>query len=104
MVMLFNDEETVALPEGVHLEHMSVMTVRARGSKASWKVLAGDQIIGRLDRWITARGMRFYSAIAYQPTTGTPIRLEASSDMSERIELILRAWHDPESYTPHSPW
>ena len=51
MVMLFNDEETVALPEGVHLEHMSVMTVRARGSKASWKVLAGDQIIGRLDRW-----------------------------------------------------
>ena len=77
MVMLFNDEETVALPEGVHLEHISVMTVRARGSKASWKVLAGDQIIGRL---------------------------EASSDMSERIELILRAWHDPESCTPHSPW
>ena len=104
MVMLFDDEETVALPESVHLEHMSVMTVRARGSKASWKVLAGDQIIGRLDRWITARGMRFYSAIAYHPTTGTPIRLEASSDMSERIELILRAWHDPESCTPHSPW
>ncbi|MEH1477641.1 beta-ketoacyl synthase [Cutibacterium avidum] len=100
MVMLFNDEETVALPEGVHLEHISVMTVRARG----WKVLAGDQIIGRLDRWITARGMRFYSAIACHPTTGTPIRLEASSDMSERIELILRAWHDPESCTPHSPW
>lgn len=37
MVMLFDDEETVALPESVHLEHMSVMTVRARGSKASWK-------------------------------------------------------------------
>ena len=32
MVMLFNDEETVALPGGVHLEHMSVMTDHASGA------------------------------------------------------------------------
>ncbi|AZZ42389.1 beta-ketoacyl synthase [Acidipropionibacterium jensenii] len=104
MTRVFDDEETVALSEGVHLELPATLRVRARGSKMSWTVLAGDQIIGRLDRWITGRGLRFYAATAYHPTTGTPIRLEASSDMAERIELILRAWHDPESYTPHSPW
>lgn len=29
---------------------------RARSSKGSWKILAADQVIGRLDRWGTGGG------------------------------------------------
>lgn len=46
----------------------------------------------------------FYDAVCFHPHTAKPIRLESNTDLRERVETIIKAWHDPEAYMHRDSW
>jgi hypothetical protein len=46
----------------------------------------------------------FYRATATHPATGAPIPLESNTDLDERVEKIIAAWHTPDQFIHKAPW
>lgn len=99
------NEVAIALPEGVRLELLPPRSHRVRNHTPEWDVWLDSVRIGRIEQWtVRSSSSVFYRATAVHPGTGAPIRLESSTDLAERVNKVLAAWHDPARFIPKSSW
>lgn len=99
------NEVVVKLPKGVRLQLVPPRSRRIQNHVPEWDVRLGSMRIGRIEPWTVRRSSSiFYRATAIHPDTGVPIRLESSTDLAERVEKALAAWHDPARFIPKSSW
>lgn len=99
------NEAKIELPDGVRLQLLPPRSRRIRNHVPEWDVWLGSTRIGRIEQWTVRRSSSiFYRATAIHPDTGVPIRLESNTDLAERVEKVLAAWHDPARFIPKSSW
>ena len=73
-----------------------------RTSLPRWEVWLDGRRLG----WIQEKHLRgaknpFYEAIAPHPHTGSPVSLEVSTDLEERVQAVLRFAFHPDDFRPH---
>lgn len=93
------------LPAGVRLVLLPPKSARQRHAQPEWDVLLDGRRIGRIEQWrVRSATATFYRARAFHPETGKAVELESATDLTERIEKIVAAWHDPDRYVHKSSW
>lgn len=89
-----NDD--IALPDGVRITTVTPLPRRQRVEQV-WDVWLHHDRIGRIEQTPTrhARG-HLFRATYYHPHTAQAIALRSSSDLSDRIASIIKAWLHPD--------
>lgn len=97
--------ELPELPPGVRLLLLPPVSRRTRNHLPRWAVWLGEDQIGLIEQWRVRRASAtFYSATGFHRETGKEIRLESSTDLRERVDKVVAAWHDPERFVFKWSW
>lgn len=96
---------SLVLPIGVRLVLLPPANRRLKHPPPQWAVWLGSERIGVIEQWrVHSASATFYRATTTHPSTGKPIPLESSTDLAERVDKVLTAWHDPDRFAYHNSW
>lgn len=97
--------DTPVLPAGVELRLLPPKSRRIRNPQPEWQVWLHGRCVGHIEQWkVPSATATFYRATATHPATGAPIPLESNTDLDERVEKIIAAWHTPDQFIHKAPW
>ena len=97
--------EIPQLPDGIRLQPLPPKSRRQRNPPPVWEVQLEGMCIGRISQWrVDSASATFYHATAIHSETGETISLESSTDLTERVEKVLAAWHDPTRFVHKASW
>lgn len=101
-----NDPLTgLELPADVRLDLLPPANRRLKHPPPWWAVWLGSERIGVIEQWrVPSATATFYRATATHPETGKPIPLESSTNLAERVDKVLTAWHDPDRFAYRNSW